>query len=293
MTGAATRLAGLGPRDAGSDYNSRPRPARSPTSPSALAILVDMTATHVPVLAARAGRSPRPRRAAASPSTARSARAGTRARSPSRLGPTARSSRSTATRCRGALRRRSPPRSPCATRFVRASLRRRPRGARRRGRARRRRCSWTSACPRCRSTRASAASPTPTTRRSTCGWTPTSELTAREVVNEWDERELARALREFGEERYARQIARAIVRERARAPIETTTRARRRRHRRDPRAGALRAAAIRPSARSRRSASPSTTSSASSTARCPSPGRPRASTGDLQGFPSTRWKTGA
>jgi 16S rRNA (cytosine1402-N4)-methyltransferase len=49
------------------------------------------------------------------------------------------------------------------------------------------------------------------------------DLTARDVVNEWDERDLARALRELGEERYARQIARAITRARARGPIETTT----------------------------------------------------------------------
>jgi 16S rRNA (cytosine1402-N4)-methyltransferase len=48
------------------------------------------------------------------------------------------------------------------------------------------------------------------------------ELTARDVVNEWDERRLARVLRELGEERYAGQIARAIVRERARRPIDTT-----------------------------------------------------------------------
>ena len=46
---------------------------------------------------------------------------------------------------------------------------------------------------------------------------------ASEVVAEWDERRLARAFREFGEERYANQIARAIVRERERRPIETTT----------------------------------------------------------------------
>jgi len=52
---------------------------------------------------------------------------------------------------------------------------------------------------------------------------PTSPLSARDVVNEWDERDLARILRELGEERYARQIARAIVRTRARGTIGTTT----------------------------------------------------------------------
>src|SRR3982750_2768578 len=40
----------------------------------------------------------------------------------------------------------------------------------------------------------------------------TQDLTAREVVNEWPERELVTILRRYGEERYAKQIARAIVR---------------------------------------------------------------------------------
>lgn len=51
---------------------------------------------------------------------------------------------------------------------------------------------------------------------------PAQELTAREIVNEWEERRIAAVLRELGEERRATQIARAIVRRRARAPIETT-----------------------------------------------------------------------
>jgi 16S rRNA (cytosine1402-N4)-methyltransferase len=51
---------------------------------------------------------------------------------------------------------------------------------------------------------------------------PTQQRSAREVVAEWDERRLARALRDFGEERHAGAIARAIVRRRAQAPIETT-----------------------------------------------------------------------
>ena len=80
----------------------------------------------------------------------------------------------------------------------------------------------TSACPRCRSTRGSAASRTPTTPRSTCGWVPIRTLTAREIVNEWDERQLARLLREYGEERYATRIARAIVRARAREELVST-----------------------------------------------------------------------
>ena len=47
-------------------------------------------------------------------------------------------------------------------------------------------------------------------------------LTAREVVNAWSEGELRRILYEYGEERYAPVIARAIVRARATRPVETT-----------------------------------------------------------------------
>jgi 16S rRNA (cytosine1402-N4)-methyltransferase len=50
----------------------------------------------------------------------------------------------------------------------------------------------------------------------------TQDLDAREVVNTWDERRLAQLFREYGEERYSRPIARAIVRQRARAELETT-----------------------------------------------------------------------
>ncbi len=51
---------------------------------------------------------------------------------------------------------------------------------------------------------------------------PSQELDAREIVATWDERRLAGILRELGEERHASRIARAIVRRRAQAPIETT-----------------------------------------------------------------------
>jgi 16S rRNA (cytosine1402-N4)-methyltransferase len=51
---------------------------------------------------------------------------------------------------------------------------------------------------------------------------PTQRLTAREIVAEWDERRLAGVLRDLGEERHAGAIARAIVRIRGQAPIETT-----------------------------------------------------------------------
>lgn len=50
----------------------------------------------------------------------------------------------------------------------------------------------------------------------------TSPLTAREVVNSWDFQELRRVLFEFGEERYAPAIARAIVKRREDKPIGTT-----------------------------------------------------------------------
>jgi 16S rRNA (cytosine1402-N4)-methyltransferase len=51
---------------------------------------------------------------------------------------------------------------------------------------------------------------------------PEQELSAREIVAGWDERRLARALRDFGEERHAGAIARMIVRRRTQTPIETT-----------------------------------------------------------------------
>ena len=47
-------------------------------------------------------------------------------------------------------------------------------------------------------------------------------LTAREVVNGWSYEELRRILYEYGEERYAPQIARAIVKRREERSIETT-----------------------------------------------------------------------
>jgi 16S rRNA (cytosine1402-N4)-methyltransferase len=52
---------------------------------------------------------------------------------------------------------------------------------------------------------------------------PDQDLTAREILATWDERRLARALRDFGEERHAGAIARAIVRRRREhAPVDTT-----------------------------------------------------------------------
>jgi len=51
---------------------------------------------------------------------------------------------------------------------------------------------------------------------------PTSGMPASEWINAADERELARVFHEFGEERHARRIARAIVLRRAQTPITRT-----------------------------------------------------------------------
>ena len=50
----------------------------------------------------------------------------------------------------------------------------------------------------------------------------TAPLTAYEVVNTWPQEELRRILYEYGEERYAPAIARAIVQARENAPVNTT-----------------------------------------------------------------------
>jgi 16S rRNA (cytosine1402-N4)-methyltransferase len=50
------------------------------------------------------------------------------------------------------------------------------------------------------------------------------ELTAADVLNTYDVDDLARVLRDYGEERFARRIAAAVVRERERAPFTTSAR---------------------------------------------------------------------
>ena len=52
----------------------------------------------------------------------------------------------------------------------------------------------------------------------------TQELDAWKVVNRYEERELARVIRAYGEERWASRIARNIALARERAPIDTTDR---------------------------------------------------------------------
>jgi 16S rRNA (cytosine1402-N4)-methyltransferase len=51
---------------------------------------------------------------------------------------------------------------------------------------------------------------------------PSAELTARDVVNETEEHELSEIFRRYGEERYARPIARAIVKRRGSRQFERT-----------------------------------------------------------------------
>src|SRR5919197_2269258 len=54
------------------------------------------------------------------------------------------------------------------------------------------------------------------------GMDPNAEVSARELVNEASERDLTLIFRDYGEERYARQIARAIGRRRREQPFERT-----------------------------------------------------------------------
>src|SRR6059058_1472409 len=51
---------------------------------------------------------------------------------------------------------------------------------------------------------------------------PSADVSAAGIVNEADERDLATIFRQYGEERYAKQIARAIVRRRKEEPFERT-----------------------------------------------------------------------
>ncbi len=48
------------------------------------------------------------------------------------------------------------------------------------------------------------------------------KMTARDIVNDYSESELYRVIRDYGEDRFARNIAKHIVAEREKVPIETT-----------------------------------------------------------------------
>ena len=92
-------------------------------------------------------------------------------------------------------------------------------------------------------------------------------LTAAEVVNTYNEADLARILRVYGDERFASRIARKVVETRGKAPIETTLELVDVIKAAIP-AAARRTGGTRRAAPSRRCASRSTTSSTSSTAAC-------------------------
>ncbi len=81
------------------------------------------------------------------------------------------------------------------------------------------RCCSTSASRRCRSTRPTAASPTPPTRRSTCAWIRPSRAPPPTSSTSSTSARWRGSSTSYGEERYASQIARAIVRRRAQEPF--------------------------------------------------------------------------
>ena len=93
---------------------------------------------------------------------------------------------------------------------------------------------------------------------------PAADVTAAGIVNEAAERDLATIFKRYGEERYAKQIARAIVRRRKEQPRRSK---RRSPHRRGSATGIPR------SASSRRCGSPSTMSLGRSKPRCRPPSR--------------------
>lgn len=51
----------------------------------------------------------------------------------------------------------------------------------------------------------------------------TNNFTAKEVINNYDEKELERVIKEYGEEKWAKRIAKFIVEERSKKEIHTTT----------------------------------------------------------------------
>ena len=56
----------------------------------------------------------------------------------------------------------------------------------------------------------------------TCGWTSGRPGTAADIVNTYSEMELYRMIRDYGEDRFAKNIAKHIVKAREERPIETT-----------------------------------------------------------------------
>ena len=133
-------------------------------------------------------------------------------------------SASTATPRRSRARRATPgalgrPHDPRARGLRRAARRARPARPRARpGRAVRPRAS-----PRCSSTRPIAASPTPTTRRSTCGWTATAASPPPRCSTPTRPTTWPGCCAEYGEERFAAPDRRSGRRARAgREPFTST-----------------------------------------------------------------------
>ena len=121
---------------------------------------------------------------------------------------------------------------------------------------------------------------------------PTTGPTAADVLNTYSAAELTRVLREYGEERFARKIAAAVVREREREPFTTlrpawssccTPRSRRR-------PGVP--AGTRPSAPSRPCAWRSTTSWPCCAGPCPPRSTRSRSAAASSSSPTTPWRTG-
>lgn len=51
---------------------------------------------------------------------------------------------------------------------------------------------------------------------------PENSLTAKEIINSWSAKEIEEILREYGQERFARRIAREMVEAREKGPVKTT-----------------------------------------------------------------------
>ena len=149
----------------------------------------------------------------------------------------------------------------------------------------------TSACPRCRSTCASAASPTPSTRPWTCAWIPRRRSTRARFSGNGISAGWRRPARLRRGAPRGRDRPRDRPPARAGSDRDDAASSSRSSTQRSPRPR-VSPAAIRPSGSSRRCGSPSTTSSASSTARCRSPGICCARAGCSRASPSTRWRTG-
>ena len=119
-----------------------------------------------------------------------------------------------------AIRRRSRPDARSRTRVLRSCTAASPGCARvlashgvERGRRRAARPRRVVAAARRRPSAVSAFGPT---GRSTCGWTPATGESAAQWLARAAEREIGEVIRDYGEERFAKQIAAAIVAARAR-----------------------------------------------------------------------------